>query len=297
MQFDRLPKTAVKTYTQSPAKLRGLYWGRIEFSPGLHAERVMLTPEIASALLGKVLPRQRKVRKSNVATMIADIKAGRWKFNGEPIILDASGHMIDGQHRCHACVGSGMPIDVLIVSGVPESVGVYESIDGGTIRTGHDALKDIVSNANSVATVLNFLHRYNTSGRIAASNGVRRVSGPHLAELLARYPGVEDSVRAASRAKAVVTWTGTAAFCHYIMASIDREDADRFFELIASGEDMRKGDPVYAFRQYCIVNRGRLQNFDSCAHAMIKAWNAWRQGQQIQILKTPNSASNLPTPI
>lgn len=297
MHLNRLPKNTTKTLSQAPAKLRGLHWGRIEFSPGLYVERVMLTPEVAAELLTKVLPRQRKVRKGNVATMIADIKEGRWKFNGEPIIIDASGHMIDGQHRCHACVDSGIPIDVLIISGIPETVGVYESIDNGVIRTGHDALKDVVVNALNVSTVLNYLHRYHAYGRISPSAGSRRVSGPHLAELFARYPGVEDSVRAASRAKSVVTWSGTAAFCHYLMASVDREDADRFFDLVASGENMRKGDPVYAFRQYCIVNRGRIQIFELCAHAMLKAWNAWRKGQQITLLKTPGAAAKLPTPI
>ena len=53
-----------------------------------------------------------------VGAYAATMKAGAWVVNGQPIIFDAAGHLIDGMQRLSACSESGVPLTTLVARGV-----------------------------------------------------------------------------------------------------------------------------------------------------------------------------------
>lgn len=95
-----------------------------------------ITPAMAEEMLKKNT--QNRPLNQNYAQLYAkDMKAGNWKLNGEPIIFDDNGNLIDGQHRLMAVVIAGVPVDMLVVYGVGSDS--FETIDSGKKRTAADA--------------------------------------------------------------------------------------------------------------------------------------------------------------
>jgi hypothetical protein len=90
------------------------------------------TDEPAVAILG-----QRKIKPSVVKRYAADMAAGLWRQNPQPILLDTHGDVIDGQHRLLAVLTSTMTIRMLIVEGVDPAVRLV--LDTGSGRTAFDA--------------------------------------------------------------------------------------------------------------------------------------------------------------
>lgn len=82
----------------------------------------------------------RPLYKSNVDKLKADIQAGAWKFNGEPIIVSKSGKILNGQHQLVALVlsyqeweelkeGNEPTIDKLVVYGVEDDDEIINTMD------------------------------------------------------------------------------------------------------------------------------------------------------------------------
>lgn len=110
---------------------------------------VKITPEIAERYLGKN-ESNRNLLKSRVTIYSRDIKAGRWKFNPNPIVFDEKGILIDGQHRLHAIIEAGEPVDMLVMFGAPPES--KDIIDFGKPRTSSDILKmEGYADTNNVA--------------------------------------------------------------------------------------------------------------------------------------------------
>jgi hypothetical protein len=60
----------------------------------------MITPQKAVEILDTKNFNNRPVSQFTVDRYAQEMKAGRWKLNGEPIIFGKSGRLIDGQHLC-----------------------------------------------------------------------------------------------------------------------------------------------------------------------------------------------------
>lgn len=100
----------------------------------IRAEVVTVTPEQA----GKWLERSTNVRPvsdGRVETLCRVLLAGGWKLNGEPIIFDEYGNLVDGQHRLWAIFKSGVTAILTVVTGVPRDA--VPTIDTGTSRPTH----------------------------------------------------------------------------------------------------------------------------------------------------------------
>jgi hypothetical protein len=80
--------------------------------PAVATEVVTLTPALATHWLtdqrnvGTLIPER-------IDLFVADMREGRW--SGPSVIyLDRAGRMLNGQHRCHAVIRSGVAIPVVI---------------------------------------------------------------------------------------------------------------------------------------------------------------------------------------
>lgn len=71
--------------------------------------RILITPEIAAAWLGKNLS-NRNVRRLTVERYAADMLAGRWRDGDALFTVREDGVLLDGQHRASAIVLSNRPV-------------------------------------------------------------------------------------------------------------------------------------------------------------------------------------------
>lgn len=85
-----------------------------------------LTPELAKQWLATMRP-NRPCTLSHVMKIADQITAGLWNARVAPIRFDGNGRMVDGQHRCHAVIITGQPVEVMIERRVPETV--FDLID------------------------------------------------------------------------------------------------------------------------------------------------------------------------
>ena len=101
-------------------------------------EVVMVTPSLAADWLDKNFRHQRPLNSVLVNRYVADMRAGRWSYNGAPIKFSQDGFLIDGQHRLTAIRISGVSVPALVVRHfTPVQM---NTIDAGRSRTAGDSL-------------------------------------------------------------------------------------------------------------------------------------------------------------
>lgn len=129
---------------------------------------VSITPYIAEVMLENNAEEQRNVSRMRVKRYASDMANGLWTMNGETIIIDERGKLIDGQHRLLAVIESGVTAEFLVVRGVKASS--YKTLDQGMSRR----LTDLVSGVRgAAATAAKAAAVYEATGDIgiAVHNG------------------------------------------------------------------------------------------------------------------------------
>ncbi|MBF9641231.1 hypothetical protein IAI27_11125, partial [Streptococcus pseudopneumoniae] len=81
-------------------------------------ERRTITSAEAKAMLARSKTKNRKFKPSLVKQLAADMQLGRWKFNGESVIISKEGDVLDGHHRLTARAESDCPFETIVVTGV-----------------------------------------------------------------------------------------------------------------------------------------------------------------------------------
>lgn len=98
-----------------------------------------VTPEKAKQLLASSNFDNRKLRLGTVQKYASTMANGAWRTSPETLIVAETGRLLNGQHRLHAIVQSGVACTFLFVRGVDESV--YGVLDRGAMRSAADALQ------------------------------------------------------------------------------------------------------------------------------------------------------------
>lgn len=259
----------------------------VELDYGLTVQLVWVTPQIAAEWLGMLHSRQRTVKAKHLQSLVSDHAAGRFRLNGETIIFDWDGYLIDGQHRCRMVIETQKPALMLVVRNVaPET---YSTIDDTARRTGGDALRAIqVGDATRVAGAAAMLVRYERGLLMRTSISL---SGSATEDVIRKHPGLVASV-AAIRPIREISSTAALGFCHYIFSCIDADAAATFFDHLRHGAGLPEDSPILALR-----NRTYRQQLhrDELAAMVFKAWNYWRRNRPLKIVKmAPNETIQKP---
>lgn len=142
-------------------------------------------PNQASAWLEPNINRNnRNLSRPLVASYANEMREGRWVV-GSPIMFNAKGELIDGQHRLAAIVEYGKGVPFAIMENVPDSA--REVIDQGRGRNVSDLLRMIYGqNRSSLVTgairsLDQFIHDYKF-----------KLSVGHALEMIERYKGGID---------------------------------------------------------------------------------------------------------
>lgn len=248
-----------------------------------------ITPQLAQLWLSKN-PDNRNLSQSQVDRLTKDMREGKFVYNGESIVLDEEGALMDGQHRLMAIVLSGTPQRMLVAKGVPRAA--MRTIDRGEARTVADWLKirgftNYTTCAQAAHILYAFedgaLHRIGSTGRFHPSDADA---------ILARHPDLVNSVTVSRSLRetigVVYNSVGTVAFLHYIFSVVDKAKADDFFTKMATGVDLHKESPIRHLRNLLIVNnqdkRKKMRPIVRVAF-ILKAWAFFYKNKPVKHLK------------
>src|SRR5579862_4519197 len=80
-----------------------------------------ITPALAQDFLQRKLP-TRLANPTAIRLYAATMKEGRWRLNGESIIFDTKGQMIDGVQRLSACIAAGKDFITYVVENADPAI-------------------------------------------------------------------------------------------------------------------------------------------------------------------------------
>ncbi len=115
---------------------------------GVTTKFFLLTPVMAQKFLDDNT-HNRRLRQKSLLRYTADMKAGRWQATHQGISIAIDGEVIDGQHRLHAIVRSGVTVPMLVTQGLPLTTQAV--VDNVIVRTVVDAIS--VSDRDGAASV------------------------------------------------------------------------------------------------------------------------------------------------
>jgi hypothetical protein len=242
-------------------------------------EMKTVTPAFAEVLLSNN-PDNRKIRPIKFDQLVADMKAGRYVFNGEPIIIAKTGELNDGQHRLAALVQAKVCIPMLFVFGVERET--RTTVDQGATRGAGDYLHmDNVPNATQQASIARWLIAYETTDTNDLG-GRGRITPAQVTDRVLKDKTILTSTRyAQNHAVQMKKYTSVTVigFCHNVLLRENVHDGMAFMHMLCTGEDIRRGDGAYAARE-------RLLNMEhkhkgQAVEVIFRAWNAYREKREI----------------
>jgi len=257
-----------------------------QFASDAVVETVKITPAIAAEWL-KSNTLNRPLRRQHVAFLAGEMKSGNWLLNGESIKISEDENVIDGQHRLHACIDSGVTFKTTVVYGLKEEA--FLTIDQGKPRTGSDALKLHFPDAPAgicaaVATACKWCHVIDsgwTSQRAQSRLSNKdildyAVSHPELwqcANIINQYP---------SSQRLISLGVGTALY--YFFNKRDSALAADYMEQLSTGENLSATDVAYHVRGLLIREHQKRENTPTKYRAMmiVNGWNVLREGKKLR---------------
>lgn len=254
-----------------------------------------VTPEMAQAWL-EANVRNRHLRSEQVNLLIEVLRHDEWVITPDAIAFDVNGRLLNGQHRLHAITATGMPAESIIACNLP--VQSYVVTDDGLKRTFGDVLESKgVANYNSVAATVACVLVWDRAGAPYTGGAVSRL---RKVEKETYYDSDPEGFHAATLAGARIAsrlplskswWAG----CMYYFTQADPEDAAAFEHMLRDGETpggrpLESDHPVRVLRETLFRDLKqprptiRTNRVYGCA-LIVKAWNAYRRGQKVQLIK------------
>lgn len=257
----------------------------VKLTEEIVTEIIDVTPEMAAEMLTHNT-HNRGLRPGRVERYARDMKRGRWPWNGVPITFDRDGVLIEGQHRLHAVIESGVTIRFTVIRGMPPEI--QESYDLGIARTGGDALSlrgyttpnYVASTARRIWEWLDSGPSWNfcaTASNISIQDILDLVEGDESIVLAARY--------AAGHAKHIRAIPSIMGLAYWVFSGIDIEDAEAFFLDLGNPAGLEGSSPVLTLRNRFLSDAIRFSGHSRHGHPSDEedqmalfcyAWNAFR---------------------
>lgn len=249
----------------------------------IQTEVVTVTPSMAADFLNSN-GANRPLSRNTVQTYAGAMKRGEWHLNGEPIVFDSNGGLLNGQHRCKAIVQAKVPIQTVVVRGVsPES---FKTFDSGKKRSAADVL-----GING--------HKYPHYLTTAARAIMKMEAGAEpLNKAFHTSTLVLDTVE---RHPMLGNWTARFCssnirnFCSSVAIGVftlleerhGAAKASEFFHEVALGAGLAEDNPAFLLRDRFINQKsGKMRlTTDHQLALIIKAANAHVAGQKVRLLR------------
>lgn len=264
----------------------------VENAHKIGTHQVRITPKDAELLLERN-SNNRPPKPTMIRALVDAIASGEWEpRTNSAITLSDKGELIDGQNRCHAILYSGNTVATEIKTGVPKSAQMI--MDTGVKRQFSDVLRiEGYDNAIEVSAAVQLRYRYEgltTGHNTYHAQRQSRFNHPDLLRYMLDHPGWDEAVMIGRsiyqhtlKGVQKSTWVAFAS----MVRDVDPKEAAEFLEGVDTGEALLKGTGPYALRSYALKqaasHRGYQPNVKNLA-VCTKAWNAWRDGREINHL-------------
>lgn len=240
-----------------------------------HQFTMDLTPEMANALLEKN-DDNRPIKESEVIKTARDILSGKYKVNGQNIIIALDGYLNDGQHRCLAVIKANKPARTCFCVGVDRDS--RTTLDQGSKRSVSDQLAmSGVKNSALKAAIAKYAVQYFTYSYL---NRGSRYSASQ-AEIINYLYENEDEINRAvvvvgHKRESVALGRPICATMYYLIRKVVGQGAyvDTFFDALLYGANLPHKSPITYCRVQLIANR--YKHAEEKAELIIRAWNYYR---------------------
>lgn len=246
----------------------------------INTRNEFITPQMAAVYLA-TSQGNRSLKRGKVAAYSRDMIAGKWQNNGETIIFNDGGVLIDGHHRLKACTICGIGFMSIVVTGV--SSDSSKTIDMGASRSHADVLSfHGVKNVNNVTAIIRILLSLKT-GRARSANP----SMQEVFEFIDEHPQIVDSARFATKKRLI----GTDNFCgavHFIAAGQGIvETAEAFGDVLSSGVPAYSGCAAHALRERVLQDAAKHIRMSPAGRLILaaSAWNKFVDQVPVKVLK------------
>jgi hypothetical protein len=251
------------------------------------AEFELVTPEKAQHYLD-TMHSNRSLSRLEVGIHEANLREGSWFPEISPAFMDGADSAWDAQHRFKAIVNTGIPAYMLLIRGVSPDAAEY--IDTGRKRTYADMLRmGEVPDYKRQSVLTKYIALYE-------NYGIEGIRNP------ARYPVTQEAKNAHLNSDAVMGAIHTgeamyravhanpswAAYAAWRTGQVKNGvwTADPFWQRVRSGEELKKGDPALALRNWFLNGQKRDRRPADKRlielYAYASSWNKEITGQSYQ---------------
>jgi hypothetical protein len=241
--------------------------------------RAWLTPAMARVLL-TLNPENRYIRQRRVEEIAEDIEAGRWKSNGETIILSKEPLLNNGQHRCLAVLRTNTPILLAFWFGAERDT--RDTLDQGSPRTSADIIVMLDGNRGDAAAcaatagLLVLWHNHETVNRGGGTQASK------VRVVAAFYEHEQEILNALNVVpRKVPKVLGTRSFLMFVyltFAAKNERAAQEFMQLYLEGNIQVKDHPILVARNRMIEDPHGMRHPMRKLECLVRAWNFWRKG-------------------
>jgi hypothetical protein len=249
---------------------------------------LIVTPELATWFLEFSSDKfqNRAINDDRVKRYGHDMLSGRWMHNGENIIFDERGVLVDGYTRSTAAFMNQVSFVTDARFGVKEEA--LPTINTGRPRTLSNALA-IGNQGGKAPTALgqgiNWLYRYINN---FVKDRSKQISHLAAIDFLAAYPGLYDAVTATAsvRNKKLAT-PGVLTAAYYICHEASPTKAEEFFQQLSDGVGYGMLSPVRHLRERLLTKTDRRSEASEQLSLILHAFNKHVAGEQVRQLRPP----------
>ena len=257
--------------------------------PEMTSEIEQIGPDEARQYLQQNLS-VRLLGDGHVRDLAAQMTGGRWRCTGETLKFDGAGNLIDGQHRLHAVILSGMTVSFLVVRGVEE--GSFAVIDQGRKRYVRQFLGG--KYADQVATAARYLWQIEQHLGYDNSQNVMAWSRLDIAEQKAYAESWPELVAWAPQTTAISRRTSVVQVPSRLLLPVVAQAARTQYAhrvesfLVGLHDGASAADPRMVLRKRLLAsdNIGAASSWTDVGYSLVvKCWNAYVEGAVIKQLK------------
>lgn len=273
-------------------------FGRVpELYENVGAMFVWLTPERARLWLATVPKRQRRLDPKQVSRLKAKVQRRAWRITDAACGFDRQFQLLNGQHRCHVVIETGIPILVAVCVNLPTNA--YEAMDvDGKPRQTPDIYKmqgrKPVHASTIAAVVLESCDFNITAAKLPGK--MQRIEIADGCDLCAALDGLRN--RGASLTRPTSAFLAAALRCMQRCGAPDKAAA--FFEAVFTNSHTVDGETSEAARllsNWMLSRKGSIEGeTEEHVFKCIHAFNAWAEGRELRQLKFYKGVSHIPEP-
>ena len=233
--------------------------------------KTLISVDIATSLV-RNNSNNRPLSPGTVKKYAKEMTLNNWVYNGESIKITKNNNIIDGQHRLHAVIMSGVSIETEVIENIENDV--FDTIDVGRTRTNADifSINGVLNYARAAACV-NPLYLLNHSKRPNFTK-----SALSKKEALKYYKQHKRNIDIAVHAKRFPGMPLRFVDCcyAYLLQFNEEKEVKDFFASVCSGRFGENDNQAFLLRDWMIKVISNKKYKPSGTEIMAKILKAYK---------------------